>query len=295
VLEAETLGTPAPVAAAAGRRVGRRRELLRTLELWVPLTVLILLCLACFFGPAVFGLPGPEGGDLTHTLQPPLSPGHLLGTDNLGYDELSRILYGGRVSLEVGFGSVLCGLIIGGAIGTTAGYRGGVVDVVLTRLLDMLSAFPVLALALTLSVFLGPNIRNEIFAITAYTLVAYARLARAETLRVRDQNYVTAAEHAGRTGPSIVIRHFLPNIGPQLISFGLLTLGVAVVVEAGMSFLGAGVPPPAPSWGNLIAQGEGVISTDQWLVIVPSAFLVILVLSANLAGDALRARWGESS
>jgi len=260
----------------------------------VPLCVFVLICLACFFGPAIFGLPGPESSNLTHTMEPPFSPGHLLGTDSLGYDELSRILYGGRVSLEVGFGSVLLGLVLGGTIGITAGYRRGVVDVVLMRLLDMLSAFPVLALALTLSVFLGPNIRNEILAITAYTLLAYARLARAETLKVRDQNYVTAAEHAGRTGPAIVLRHFLPNIGPQLISFGLLTLGAAIVVEAGMSFLGAGVPPPAPSWGNLIAAGEGVISTDQWLVILPSAFLVLTVLSANLVGDALRARWGET-
>ena len=223
---------------------------------------------------------------------PPFSPHHLFGTDELGNDVFSRILYGGRVSLEVGFGSVLIGGVIGGTIGAVAAFKGGLGEVIVMRLLEVLLAFPSLVLAIVIATYLGPSEIHVIWAISFFSIPAFARLARANTLRLRQLDFIFAARLCGTGDRRIVLRHLVPNIRSQLITFGLLGVGISIVVEAALSFLGLGVPPPGPSWGNMIAVGEQNLTSYPDLVIIPSAFLFATVLAVNLLGDSLRRRWG---
>jgi peptide/nickel transport system permease protein len=264
------------------------------LSLWVPGIVLALIALACFAGPLIFGLPGPNAGDLAQGSLPPLSPGHLLGTDQLGNDLLSRALYGGRVSIEVGLGSVAAGILIGGSLGTIAGYKAGVVESLLMRVFDLFLAFPSLVLALAVAGYLGPSEENVIIAISCFTIPAFARMARATVLGVRDQPFIVSARISGGTDRYVLTRHIAPNVLPPLLTFGCLTVASAMVIEAALSFLGLGVRPPAPSWGSMIASGQTYLTMDPWMVIVPAAFLFLCVLFLNLLADALRARIRES-
>jgi len=230
-------------------------------------------------------------GNLDLLNLPPLSPHHLFGTDNLGNDVFSRILYGGRVSLEVGFGATAIGMAVGGVIGMFAGYRGGVQEAVVMRVLEILLAFPALVLAIIVSTYLGPSELHVIWAISFFSIPAFARLARASTLRVREYTFIGAAQLGGSSDRSILFRHIAPNVFPQLMTYGLLGVGIAIIVEAALSFLGLGVPPPGPSWGNMIAVSQQNLTTAPDLLIIPAAFLFATVLSLNLVGDALRARW----
>jgi peptide/nickel transport system permease protein len=171
-----------------------------------------------------------------------------------------------------------------------AGYRGGTTDSLIMRFLDMFLAFPALVLALAVASYLGPNERDVIFAIGFFTVPAYARLARAATLRLGEQGFIAGAKLIGQRGRKIITHHVLPNVLPNLMTFGLLTIAIAIVVEATLDYLGAGVRPPQPSWGSLIATGQQYLSLASWIALVPSCFLFITVTSLNLLGDALRAR-----
>lgn len=291
---------PAPVtgtALEAGSRIsteGRPARRIRSeLGLWVPLVFVVVLVLACFVWPLVYPVPSPVLGRAAPNL-PPLSPHHLFGTDQTGNDVFSRILYGGRVSLEVGFGSVSVGLIIGGALGSIAGYVGGRVETVVMRLMEILLAFPSLVLAMVVATYLGPSEIHVIWAISFFAVPSFARLARGSTLQVREQTFVLAARAMGVKDLRVVVSHIVPNIFLQLMTFGLLGVGIAMIVEAALSFLGLGVRPPAPSWGNMIANGQQNLTTYPDLVIIPSAFLFATVLAVNLLGDAIRYRWGSS-
>ena len=262
------------------------------LELWIPATLLLLLAGACFLWPLIdHGLPSPIVGNLlTSSNVLPLSRGHLFGTDPLGDDILSRVLYGGRVSLEVGLGVNAIGLVVGGVLGMVAGYKGGAIELLIMRVLDMLLAFPSLVLALVVAEYLGPSELHVIFAISFFSVPAFARLSRTATLRTRGQRFVTASRHAGTSDRRILLRHIAPNVLPQLLTFSLLGVAFVILFEATLSFLGLGVPPPNPSWGNMIAQGQNYLSTDPYLVIIPAAFLCFTVICLNLLGDAVRAR-----
>jgi peptide/nickel transport system permease protein len=273
------------------RERGRLRRMLYSLELWLPVGFLVVLVLACFVWPEVYGIPNPVRGNLDLLNLPPLSPHHLFGTDNLGNDVFSRILYGGRVSLEVGFGATAIGMAVGGVIGMFAGYRGGVQEAVVMRVLEILLAFPALVLAIIVSTYLGPSELHVIWAISFFSIPAFARLARASTLRVREYTFIGAAQLSGSSDGRILFRHIAPNVFPQLMTYGLLGVGIAIIVEAALSFLGLGVPPPGPSWGNMIAVSQQNLTTAPDLLIIPAAFLFATVLSLNLVGDALRARW----
>lgn len=261
------------------------------LEIWIPAGFLALMLLACFVWPLVFPLPNPVRGSLAHPRLPPLSPGHMLGTDPLGNDIVSRILYGGRVSFEVGLGTTAIGILVGGSIGGIAGYLGRAADVVIMRTLDVLLAFPSLVLAIVIATYLGPSEVNVIWAISFFAIPAFARLSRAGTLRLREEPFVLVAKLSGTSVRRILFRHITPNVLPTLVTYGLLGVGVAITVEAALSYLGLGVPPPGPSWGNMIATGQQNLTTSPYLVIIPSGFLFATVLSLNLLGDALRARW----
>jgi peptide/nickel transport system permease protein len=268
--------------------IRRTRHL--SLSIWIPAVILALMVAACFLGPFVFPVPNPNGGLESQALLAPFSPGHILGTDDLGNDILSRCLYGGRVSIEVGLGAVGLGLLFGTPLGMLAGYRGGTTDSLIMRFLDMFLAFPALVLALAVASYLGPNERDVIFAIGFFTVPAYARLARAATLRLGEQGFIAGAKMIGQRGRRIITHHVLPNVLPNLMTFGLLTVAIAIVVEATLDYLGAGVRPPQPSWGSLLATGQQYLSLAPWIALVPSCFLFVTVTSLNLLGDALRAR-----
>jgi peptide/nickel transport system permease protein len=200
-------------------------------------------------------------------------------------------LYGGRVSLEVGVGSTALGFLVGGSLGIFAGYRGGFIESVIMRCVDVLIAFPSLVLLIAISEYLGPSEIHVIWAISFFAIPAFTRLARAATLRVRQQTFIAAARLSGTKQRRLLFRHIGPNIFPQLMTFSLLGVSVAILVEATLSFLGFGVPPPGPSWGNMISSGEQYLTSDPYLVLIPAAFLFATVMSLNLLGDALRARW----
>jgi peptide/nickel transport system permease protein len=161
------------------------------------------------------------------------------------------------------------------------------------RVLDVLIAFPSLVLAVAIAERLGPSEVHAIWALTFFSVPALGRLARAATLRVREQNYVVAARLSGAGHARILLRHVVPNILPELVTFSLLGMGIVIVLEGALSFLGLGIPPPAPSWGNMIAQGEGILSAQPKFVLLPSAALFITVVSFNLLGESLRARWSH--
>ena len=219
---------------------------------------------------------------------PPLSPGHVLGTDELGRDLLSRVLWGARVSLPVAFVAVGVGLIVGGAIGLTSGYAGGVADLLLMRIVDALLAFPGLILAIAIVAALGPGLRNAMIAIGIVAIPAYARLVRGVVLQLKQMDFVVATRAIGATPLRLVLVHLVPNLLNPVIVQVSLSAGFAILAEATLSFLGLGAQLPTPDWGQMINAGSAFLPNDPWLAIVPGAAISVTVFSFNLLGDALR-------
>lgn len=265
-----------------------RRRARRIGQAEIAATVLVLMVVACFILPEVLPLAPASGGDLSDARLPPLSPGHLLGTDALGNDMLSRSLYGGRVSFIVGVGATLIGLVVGGLLGMIAGYRGGWAERILGWVFDVLLAFPALILALTIAAYLGPSLMNEIYAVSVFLIPATARIARASTLSARKEEFIVAARLSGVPERTIIRRHVIPNISSPLLTFAILQCGTAMIIEATLSFLGLGIRPPAPSWGNMMASGQQYLADQPWIVLVPGAFLFITIGALNLLGESLR-------
>ena len=279
-------------AAALAVRPARARGRLRhSLALYLPAGLLVLIIAACFLWPLAGNVPPPVGGSVLDASLPVGTPGHLLGTDAAGNDIFSRLLYGGRVSLEVGAATQVIGIVLGGLIGMIAGYSRGILAAVLMRVLDVLIAFPSLVLALAIAEGLGPGELHVIWALSFYSVPAFARLARAATLRLREANFMLAASLGGTPRWRIVLFHLAPNLLPQQLTFALLGAGVAIIQEGALSFLSLGVPPPGASWGNMIASGMQTMSVQPSLVLLPCLALLITVAALNLLGDALRARW----
>jgi peptide/nickel transport system permease protein len=278
--------------AAAGPASARARAgWARSLRLSLPAGFLILLAAACFIWPQVYPVPKPVGGSVLDAGLPPLSPGHIFGTDPVGNDVMSRILYGGQISFEVGLAVTAIGLVVGGLLGMVAGYWGGAYDTIISRVLDVLIAFPALVLALAIAEGLGPSELHVIWALAVFSIPATGRIARSATLALREQTFMLAARLSGTRGWRVILRHVIPNITPQLMTFSLLGIGVVIILEGALSFLGLGIPLPEASWGSMIAQGQQTLSASPYLVLIPSAFLFATVMSLNLVGDALRERW----
>jgi peptide/nickel transport system permease protein len=277
----------APPPGAEGR-LGRLRALG---GIWLPTFLVAAIFFLCFLWPLIGPVPAPTGGSILDSNDPSFFHGHLFGTDATGNDEWSRLLYGGRASLEVSLAVTGLGLLIGGLLGAFAGYVGGWRDGVIMRVLDVLIAFPALVLAVAIAERLGPGELHAIWALSFFSIPAFGRLARAATLRVRQQNFIVAARLSGTGHLRLLVRHVVPNILPELVTFGLLGMGIIIVLEGALSFIGLGIPPPAPSWGNMIASGEGILSAQPKFVLLPSAALFITVVSLNLLGESLRARW----
>lgn len=219
---------------------------------------------------------------------PPLSPGHLLGSDELGRDQLSRVLWGARVSLPVAFVAVSVGLVVGGLTGMVSGYAGGVVDLLLMRVVDALLAFPALILAIALVAALGPSILNAMVAIGIVAVPVYARLVRGVVLQLKQMEFVVAIRSIGASPVRIVVRHLIPNLLNPILVQVSLSAGFAILAEATLSFLGLGAQPPTADWGQMITTGRTFLPNDPWLAIVPGAAISICVYSFNLLGDSLR-------
>jgi peptide/nickel transport system permease protein len=286
----ELLAPGAVVAPAAGR-TRARSGWARGLRLWLPAGFLVLMLGACFIWPNIYPVPNPVRGNVLEAGLPPLSPGHVFGTDPVGNDVFSRILYGGQVSFEVGFAVTAIGLVIGSLLGVTAAYWGGAGDAVISRVLDVLIAFPALVLALVIAEGLGPSEVHVIWALAVFSIPAFGRIARGATIALRERTFMLAARLSGTRRSRMILRHVAPNIMPQLLTFSLLGFGVVIILEGALSFLGLGIPLPEASWGSMIAQGQQTLSASPDLVLIPSAFLFATVLSLNLLGDALRERW----
>jgi peptide/nickel transport system permease protein len=248
---------------------------------------LIALFAACAILAPVLAPYDPLLQDLGSRLRPPSSE-HWLGTDSLGRDIASRILYGARISLIIGVVVVTVAGVVGTAIGLVAGYAGGLVDDALMRLTEVFLAFPALILAMAIAGALGPSLTNAIIAIAAVTWAVYARLVRGQILSLRRREFVEAARAMGASRTRIVVRHLLPNALAPLMIQASFDLGSSIIAAAGLSFIGFGAQPPTPEWGVMISEGRNYISTQPWLSLFPGLAILLAVGSFNLLGDGLR-------
>lgn len=272
---------PAIPGAAA-----RRRWPFRSRGTRVGLLVVLSLFLAAIFAPLIAPY-SPYATSATDALSPP-NRVHILGADSLGRDIFSRALHGARVSLLVGILAVTLSLILGSIVGITAGYFGKWVDAVLMQINDMFIAIPGIVLALAIVAAMGSSITGVVLAIAISSAPGDARLARSKTLYERTLDYVTAARAIGCRQPRILTRYILPNISSVLIVRATASLGAAILTEAGLSFLGLGVPPPTPTWGGMISDGRQYIFTAPYVSIIPGLFIIATVLAFNVVGDGLR-------
>ena len=289
-----TLATPVPppLPSLVNARRLRTQRLGRALRLWVPAGVLILLLAICFLLPLVVTLPSSTNGNIIVNNEPPFSPGHWLGTNVQGVDIFSQLVYGGQVAFEISLAVTVIGMVIGCTLGIVAAYFGGWVDAVISRLLDILIAFPALVLALVIAEGLGPSEAHVIAALSVFGIPAFGRIARGATLTIRGLPYMTAARLCGTRAWRIIARHILPNIMPGIVTFSLLGIGVVIILEGALDFLGYGIPVPEASWGSMIASGQQVLTAQPEYVLIPSIVLLITVVALNTLGDALRERWG---
>ena len=263
-------------------------ELVRTHRRVAAAAVLVaFLFLVAVLSP-VISPHDPLAVNADNSYLPPLSPGHIFGTDELGRDLLSRVLWGSRVSLPVAFVAVAVGLVGGGLIGLVSGYSGGITDLLLMRVVDALLAFPGLILAIAIVAALGPGLRNAMIAIGIVAIPLYARLVRASVLQLKQMDFVLATRSIGASPLRIVLRHLIPNLLNPIIVQASLSAGFAILAEATLSFLGLGAQLPTPDWGQMINAGASFLTNDPWLAIVPGAAISITVYSFNLLGDSLR-------
>jgi peptide/nickel transport system permease protein len=276
------LGIDQDVVEASGRR-GRRLGLL----FWIAISWVIFVFAVAIFAD-VLPLPSPTDMDMLEK-RAPFSFAHWLGTDGLGRDELSRVIYGARISLVVGICAPIIGLTLGGALGMLAGYFRGRFESVVVGSMDVLLAFPPLILALAVTAYLGQSIPNLTFVLGLLSVPAFMRVARAATLTLARREFVIAAQALGATHARILLRELLPNVMLPLFAFFLLGVAVIIVVEGALSFLGLGVPPPISSWGSMIGEGRQSLEMAPRLAFIPAIAMFLTVLSFNLVGDTLRA------
>ncbi len=282
----------APAIVAAGTPIRRRPIALlelaqRNRGVLVGLVFVGALFLIALVSP-IISPHDPIATEPDNAYLPPLSPGHVLGTDELGRDQISRVLWGARVSLPVALVAVAVGLVGGGVLGLLSGYAGGLTDLLLMRVVDALLAFPALILAIALVAALGPSLRNAMIAIGIVAIPVYARLVRAVVLQLKQMEFVMATRSLGASPIRLIVRHLIPNLmNPILVQISL-SAGFAILAEAVLSFLGLGAQPPTPDWGQMITTGRTFLPNDPWLAIVPGIAISITVYSFNLLGDSLR-------
>lgn len=246
-----------------------------------------LFILTAIFAPLVTGGADPLKGSLADALLPP-SKEHIFGTDKMGRDIFTRVIYGARSSLSATFGVVILIFLVGSFMGIISGYFGGWIDSVIMRVADMMVAFPGLVLALAVAGIMGASIKNAIIAIVIVSWTKYARLARSLVLKIRDCDYVSAAIVTGSKTPYMLLRYMLPNVIPTLIITAATDIGSMMLELASMSFLGFGSKPPAPEWGYMLNEGRAYMQTAPWLMIFPGLAIFIVVIVFNMLGDSVR-------
>ncbi len=262
----------------------------------VAISILGLIAFVAVFANALAPYD-PEVGTLGDRFHPPFwqsggDPSHLLGTDHLGRDVLSRLIFGARVSMVVGFTAVIFAGVLGTGLGILAGYLGGWVDQLIMRITDAWLAIPALTYAIFLAAVVGPSAMNIVIILALVYWTRYARVIRGEVLSLKERDFVRLAVVAGCSNRTIMRRHILPNVLNSAIVLGTLMLGVVIVTEAALSFLGVGVPPPKPAWGLMLADGKkGLMAGYWWLTVLPGCCIMLMVLSANLLGDWLRVKF----
>jgi len=260
----------------------------------LPLAIVAALVLCGVLAP-LLAPHSPVEGSLGERLVPPLGmegskAGHPLGTDRLGRDTLSRLLYGARISLAVSVVGISLTGAAGSFIGLLAGFLGGWVDTLLMRLVDISLSLPGILIAVLLSVVFEPSFTNVIVVVVFLLWPSYARLVRGETLGLKQQEFVALARIAGCSSLTIMFRHIVPNLLPSILVLATLHVGYVIVLEAALSFLGVGIPPPTPSWGVMVADGRGLIEQAWWVSILPGIAILVTVLSLNILGDWVRDR-----
>jgi peptide/nickel transport system permease protein len=253
----------------------------------VGLGFLVFMVLFCFVGPLLYHT-NQVGSNITQAAQPP-SGRHLLGTDQNGFDILGRLMVGGQTSLEVGLGAAALGALFGVLWGATAGYVGGIVDSVMMRMVDALLSIPALLLLLVLATIVQPSVTTLIFIVALYAWLVPARLIRAETLKLKNREFVDAAKLSGARRPRLLFRHIIPNSAGTIIVNATFQVADAIILVAYLNFLGLGVPPPATNWGAMLAGGLTFALSGYWWMIYPPGIAIILtVMSVNYIGDGLR-------
>ena len=277
LVQADELDSP---ARRARRRLFKRKTAVAGL---LVLTVFILLAL---LAPLI--VPYDPIATSWSLVRKPPTAAHWFGTDELGRDILSRVIYGARASLPAGLISVAIALGIGVPLGLLAGYRGGFVDALISRITDAMLACPFLILAIALAAFLGPSLGNAMIAIGITATPVFVRLTRGQVLSVKAEDYVEAARALGNPSWRIAVSHILPNILPALLVQATLSIAAAIIAEAALSFLGLGQQPPSPSWGSMLNAAQRFLTQAPWMAIWPGLAIFLVVLSLNLLGDGLR-------
>jgi peptide/nickel transport system permease protein len=267
-----------------GRRIWQR--LLRNRSALVGLSVLLVITVVAVAAPLVSPYD-PIKTNQRLSLAPP-SLDHLMGTDRFGRDIFSRVIWAGQTSLPIGLVSVAIGVLIGVTVGLLAGYYGGWLDAVSMRIVDLLLAFPGILLALAIIAILGGSLTNLMIAVGISSIPDYVRITRGTVLSVKEREFVVAARVVGCRGPVIMLRHILPNALAPLIVLATLGMAAAIITGSALSFLGLGIKPPTPEWGNMLAEGREFLQHAPWVAFFPGAAIMLTVLSINLLGDGLR-------
>jgi peptide/nickel transport system permease protein len=288
------IAIPRPELVADEVRAERRRwDIFLQLNFCIPAAVLLLMLGASIFASQLAPYD-PLQTSLSQRLAPPAFAGgteaHLLGTDKLGRDVLSRIIFGARVSLSVSLLVILVTATIGTALGILGGYLGGWVDGLLMRITDISLAFPGILIALLLAVTLGPSFTTVVLAISLLGWAPYARLIRGDVLKLRNADFVLQARIIGCSPMRIMLTHIFPNIVNPLLILATLSVGLIILVESALSYLGAGIPPPTATWGSMVSDGRGLIDTAWWISFFPGLAIGLVVLAGNFLGDWLRDR-----
>ncbi len=264
-----------------------KRILFSNPELLIGILLTLFIIVSAIFAPIIAKVD-PLEMDYNQILKPPLISGHLLGTDQFGRDMLSRLLYGARVSLLIAWCSVLGAAILGSIIGPIAGYYGGFLDNVMMRIIESIMTFPFIIIALLLATVFIPGAKTLILVFSIVGLPIFAKITRGVVLSLKEQEFVLAAKALGGSNMRIIFKHILPNIIHQVLVLATLQISRVIFVEAGLSFIGVGVQPPYPSWGNMLADGRNYMIVAWWLPVLPGLALLIAVLGANLLCDGLQ-------
>lgn len=261
---------------------------------WIPAVIIAIMIVMAIFAP-LLAPHSPLDQTLRDKLMPPAwmdggSMKYLLGTDAFGRDILSRLIYGARVSLMVALLALTVGGGIGLTIGVVAGYLGGTIESILMRLVDAAFTFPAILFALLLAVTMGQGIGTLVVAISLLLWASFARIIRGEVLALKQRDFIALAKVRGCSTPRIMLTHIVPNVFNTFMVLVTLNIGVVIIAEASLSFLGAGIPPPTPTWGLMVSEGRGRIADAWWVALIPGIAITLLVLSVNLFGDWLRDR-----